>query len=115
MDGAAAISATGVSKRYGSIEALNDVTVAIDGLATGRGQALGLSAGHGRTLARRSRARLGGARLGRDGRGLLLAFRRWCRLRRAARRSKCRSEASTPRGWGPIDAIVGSLKQLICF
>jgi ABC-2 type transport system ATP-binding protein len=38
MDGAtasAAISATGVSKRYGSIEALNDVTVAIDGLATG--------------------------------------------------------------------------------
>jgi ABC-2 type transport system ATP-binding protein len=38
MDGAssiAAISATGVSKRYGSIEALNDVTVAMDGLATG--------------------------------------------------------------------------------
>ncbi len=35
MDGAAAISATGVSKRYGSVEALNDVTVAIDGLATG--------------------------------------------------------------------------------
>ncbi len=35
MDGPAAISATGVSKRYGSIEALNDVTVAIDGLATG--------------------------------------------------------------------------------
>ncbi|MDX6376685.1 MAG: hypothetical protein QOE98_988, partial [Gaiellaceae bacterium] len=38
MDGvpaSAAISATGVSKRYGSIEALTDVTVAIDGLATG--------------------------------------------------------------------------------
>jgi ABC-2 type transport system ATP-binding protein len=37
MDGdpAAAITAAGVSKRYGSIEALNDVTVAIDGLATG--------------------------------------------------------------------------------
>ena len=35
MDGASSISASGVSKRYGSIEALDDVTVAIDGLATG--------------------------------------------------------------------------------
>ena len=35
MDGAPAISATGVSKRYGSVEALNDVTVAMDGVATG--------------------------------------------------------------------------------
>ena len=38
MDGdpaMAAIAAAGVSKRYGSIEALTDVTVAIDGLATG--------------------------------------------------------------------------------
>jgi ABC-2 type transport system ATP-binding protein len=38
MDGdlaTAAISASAVSKRYGSIEALTDVTVAIDGLATG--------------------------------------------------------------------------------
>ena len=38
MDGdnaTAAISASGVSKRYGSVEALTDVTVAMDGLATG--------------------------------------------------------------------------------
>ena len=38
MDGptaTAAISATGVSKRFGTVEALTDVTVGIDGLATG--------------------------------------------------------------------------------
>jgi ABC-2 type transport system ATP-binding protein len=38
MDGAtatAAISATGVSKRFGTVDALTDVTVGIDGLATG--------------------------------------------------------------------------------
>src|SRR6187455_419481 len=31
----AAITATGVSKRFGTVDALSDVTVAIDGLATG--------------------------------------------------------------------------------
>ena len=35
MNGAPAIAATDVSKRYGDVAALTDVTVAIDGLATG--------------------------------------------------------------------------------